>query len=77
MLNITIFNPQKIVFKGTAKSVTLPGESGTFEVLPYHKRVISRLITGPIVVDGQLFSITRGVAKVDGNELVVIAEGVT
>ena len=74
MLNITIMSTIKIIFKGEAKSVILPGDMGVFEVMLYHKRVMSRLLKGNIDVDGQQFPIARGVVKVDRNNVMVVVE---
>lgn len=72
--NLLLFTPQRIVYEGKAFSVILPGEKGVFEVLAYHKSLISRLISGFILVDGRNFFIRRGVVKVGLNKVVVIAE---
>ncbi|MCK5014428.1 MAG: hypothetical protein KAS66_11470 [Candidatus Omnitrophica bacterium] len=64
----------KIVFKGEAESVILPGDTGVFEVMSYHKRALSRLLKGNIDVDGKEFPIERGVAKVDKNNVMIVIE---
>ena len=74
MLNVTILNTAKVVFKGQAESVIFPGDTGVFEVMSYHKRMMSRLLKGNIDVDGQLFPIERGVVKIGRNEVTVIVE---
>ena len=74
MLNVTILSTIKIIFKGKAESVILPGDTGVFEVMSYHKRVLSRLLNGNIDVDGKVFAIVRGVAKVDRNNVMVVIE---
>ncbi|MCK5178764.1 MAG: hypothetical protein KAR32_04480 [Candidatus Omnitrophica bacterium] len=74
MLNVTILSTIKIIFKGKAESVILPGDTGVFEVMSYHKRVLSRLLKGNIDVDGKVFAIVRGVAKVDRNNVMVVIE---
>ncbi len=74
MLSVTIMSTIKIVFKGEAESVILPGDTGVFEVLSFHKRVLSRLLKGIIEVDGREFPIARGVAKVDRNNVMVVIE---
>lgn len=73
-LKVTILTPEKLVFRGTAESVLLPGEKGVFEVLPHHKRLMSRLLSGIIVLDGKKLAIKRGVAKVALNEVTIIVE---
>ena len=74
LLDVMILNPQKVVFEGKAESVILPGEQGVFEVLAFHKRMLSRLITGILTVGNKNFYIRRGVAKIDQNKVTVIIE---
>lgn len=74
MLDVTIMNTAKVVFKGKAESVIFPGDTGVFEIMPYHKRMMSRLLKGDIDVDGQQFPIKRGIVKVERNNIMVIVE---
>ena len=74
MIKVIIRSPTKLIFEGTAESVIMPGEYGVFETLTFHKRLISRLLKGSIDVDGRLFPIQRGIAKVDRDSVTVIAE---
>ena len=74
MLQVTVLSPTSILFQGQVKSVILPGEQGVFEVLPFHKRMASRLLQGNISIDGQLFSIRRGIMKVEKNEVSIVIE---
>ena len=73
-MEVTIIDTQRIIFKGKSKSVILPGEKGTFEILPFHKNIISRLIKGEIIVDGSSLSIKRGIVKAIKDEVTVIVE---
>jgi F-type H+-transporting ATPase subunit epsilon len=73
-MNVTAITSQKIVFKGEAKSVILPGERGVFEILPFHKHLISRLVKGKVSIDGRTFPILRGIAKVEKNSVSIIVE---
>jgi F0F1-type ATP synthase epsilon subunit len=74
LLTVTVRTPSEEVFQGKAASVILPGESGVFEVLPFHKRILSRLVTGTISVDERDIPIKRGIVMVDQNTVTVIAE---
>ena len=74
MLDVTILSNVKAVFKGKAESVIVPGDTGVFEIMSYHKRVLSRLLKGVIDVDGQEFPIARGVIKVDKNHVMIVVE---
>ena len=74
LLSIKIITPEKIVFQGKADRVILPGEGGVFEVLPFHKQILSRLLSGTIVVDDETFPIFRGVVQVAFNRITIIME---
>ena len=74
MLEVLILSPEGVIFEGKAESVSLPGERGTFEVLSFHKNLLSRLFSGSIVVDGRAFSICRGIVKVKQNIVTIISE---
>ena len=74
LLNVSILNTSRVIFTGQSKSVIVPGEEGTFEILPFHKRIMSRLVTGSVVVDQQSFQIRRGVIKADQNAVTIICE---
>ena len=48
-MTLRIISTADIVFEGEVQSVTLPGASGSFTVLPRHASLISTLIAGNIV----------------------------
>ena len=74
VLDVSIVSPIKVIFEGNARSIILPGEQGVFEILPFHKPVLSRLITGTIVVDEHPFPIHRGAVKFYQNKVTVVVE---
>lgn len=74
LLEVSLLTPEKIIFEGKAKSVILPGESGVFEVLPFHKRALSRLISGTLLIDETNFPVRRGIARVNQNKVTIIIE---
>jgi F0F1-type ATP synthase epsilon subunit len=74
LLNVSVLNLSKVLFEGQAQRVVVSGEEGVFEILPFHKRIISRLITGSVVVDEQSIPIRRGVVKADQNTVTIIIE---
>ncbi|MFC1807951.1 hypothetical protein ACFL0T_06255 [Candidatus Omnitrophota bacterium] len=73
-INVTVINPERVVFQGKAKNIILPGEEGIFEILPYHKSIISRLISGRLIIEDKVFRIHRGIAKADKNHVTIIVE---
>lgn len=74
LLEISVLGPKEVIFEGKAKSVILPGEQGVFEILPFHKRALSRLISGTLLIDEESFPIRRGVVKVNQNRVTIIVE---
>ncbi len=74
LLSIKIVTPEKILFQGKADRVILPGEAGVFEVLPFHKQILSRLFAGTVVIDDAMFPVYRGIVKVAFNKITIIME---
>jgi F0F1-type ATP synthase epsilon subunit len=74
MLEVSLLTPKEVIFEGKACSIILPGEQGVFEVQPFHKRILSRLISGILFIDEQSFSVHRGIAKVNQNKVTIIIE---
>lgn len=73
-LEVSLLTPEDTIFEGKAKSVILPGESGVFEVLAYHKRLLSRLVSGVMFIDQKNFSLRRGIVKINQNKVTIIIE---
>ncbi len=73
-LDVKIISPQEILFEGQAQCVILPGEYGVFEVCPFHRPVISRLLPGQVLIDGKPVAIKRGIVKVLHDTLTAIVE---
>lgn len=74
LLEVVILTPKEAIFEGKAKSVILPGENGVFEILPFHKGIVSRLISGNLFIDGEKIPIRRGMVKLYKNQMTVIME---
>jgi F0F1-type ATP synthase epsilon subunit len=75
LLDIIILSPQQgIIFQGKANSVIVPGDRGVFEILPFHKRIISRLLAGKLSIDGRSFPLHRGIVEVNQNHVTIILE---
>lgn len=73
-IDISLLTPNKVLFKGKAGTIIMPGEQGVFEVLAFHKPILSRLISGILYIDDLKFSIKRGIVKVKHNQVTVVAE---
>jgi F-type H+-transporting ATPase subunit epsilon len=74
MVDVVIVTASEVLFKGQAEHVSLPGEAGVFEVWPYHRPLVSRLLPGLILIDEQPMAIRHGVVNVGRNTLTAIVE---
>jgi len=75
MFNTIVLTPNRVLFKGEAWSVFLPGATGEFEVLEFHKPIISLLRNGRIIVNwDKEIPIKRGAMRMAGDELIAIVE---
>ncbi len=64
-----------VVFREMASLVVLPGEEGEFSVLDFHQPIVSCLKEGVVKIDEkQSTPIKRGIARMEGNELVILVE---
>ncbi len=73
-LSVSVVSPTGVLYEGQAASVVVPGEAGVFEVLPFHHRIVSRLLSGTVFVDSIKFHIRRGIVKAAQNTVTVIVE---
>jgi F-type H+-transporting ATPase subunit epsilon len=73
-LNVCVLNPKEVIFEGKARSIVVPGEEGVFEVMPFHKRILSRLLSGIILIDDKNFPVKRGIIKVNQDKVTIIVE---
>ncbi|MDR0828923.1 MAG: ATP synthase F1 subunit epsilon [Prevotellaceae bacterium] len=79
-MKLEIITPEKTVFRGNIKSVTLPGTLGLFEVLENHAPLISSLKEGTVKIvkangEEKTVEILDGFAEVSNNEINVCVEG--
>ena len=74
MLDVLVLGPEGALFEGKTRHIILPGEMGVFEVHSYHRPILTRLLSGRIVMDGQALPIRRGVVKVERNHVVALVE---
>lgn len=79
---LEILTPDKTVFSGRIKSVTVPGSKGPFTVLINHAPIISTLETGEINLQTELgdnihFMVNGGMIEVNNNKIMVLSEKVS
>ncbi|MDR0892296.1 MAG: ATP synthase F1 subunit epsilon [Mediterranea sp.] len=75
-LHVSIVAPEKVLFEGTVKLVTLPGSMGSFSILPQHAPIVSSLKAGTVsyvTTAGEEHSleVQGGFVEQSGNEVSV------
>jgi len=76
---LEIITPDKKLFEGEAKSLTVPGSEGSLGVLDNHAPMIASLKKGKVKIttdksDVKFFEIHGGVIEILKNKVVVLAE---
>lgn len=78
-MTVDIITPDKSLFKGEARAVTVPGIDGSLGILERHAPLISALKSGKVKVTDSagketIFEIDGGVAEVKDNKVIILAE---
>lgn len=78
-MNVEIINPDKLIFKGEASLVQLPGKDGSFEILNNHAPLISILAKGKVKIinnnkEIEFYDISGGLIEVVKNKVLILAE---
>lgn len=76
-MNLVILSPDKELFSGAVKSVTVPGTEGSFQMLNNHAPIVSSLGRGEVRVVTQSneqlkFSVEGGFVEMLNNEVAVL-----
>ena len=79
-MKLEILTPDKKIFEGEIRSVTVPGTMGSFEVLKDHAPIVSTLEDGKVIIRTgekaeEVIFIRGGVIEVLDNHIMVLAEG--
>jgi F-type H+-transporting ATPase subunit epsilon len=81
-VKIEIITPDKKIFEGDIKSVRVPGQKGSFQVLKDHAPIISTLDKGQVIIIDEAgiekrFEIEGGVIEVKTNKIILLADSVS
>jgi F-type H+-transporting ATPase subunit epsilon len=81
-MKIEIITPDAKVFEGDIKSVRVPGQKGSFQVLKDHAPIVSTLDNGLVFITDQSgnetrYQISGGVIEVKMNKIILLAESAT
>lgn len=78
-LELEIISPEKRVYTGKVKSVTIPGTNGNFQVLYNHAPLISTFEIGIIKLvlpddSSRIFTTSGGSAEILNNKILIISD---
>ncbi len=78
-IKLEVITPSKAVYSGKIKSITVPGSSGSFQVLLNHAPIISTLEIGKIKIlehngKNHEFSTSGGTIEVIDNKILILVE---
>lgn len=73
---VELLTPDKTLFSGEAKVITLPGVNGSFQLMENHAPMIANLKSGNIEIKDnnktQSFEINSGLVEVLKNKVVIL-----
>ena len=87
MLKLKIVTPEKLLFNGYCKSVTIPGELGEFQILKGHSSILSSIKIGILKFDktkdlsndfikSEKIIILGGFVKIEKNNVDILSNAV-
>ena len=53
-MELQIVSPEAELLSGEVESVTIPGKSGSFQILNNHAPIVSTLVSGNVIIKGNL-----------------------
>ena len=81
IIDLDIVSPDRKVYSGKIKSVSAPGITGGFQVLPNHAPYVTTLGTGKVKVieesgKEEIYAVSGGIFEVKGNKASLLAESI-
>ncbi|NBC25764.1 MAG: ATP synthase F1 subunit epsilon [Bacteroidetes bacterium] len=81
-IHAQVLTPEGSKFEGDVLSVTVPGSSGSFQMLHNHAPIVSSLDVGPVLIQKedntvQVYAVSGGFVEMTGNKVTLLAERAT
>jgi len=78
-MKVEIITPNSSLFKGEAKSVTVPSQQGPFTMLEHHAPIVAILVAGKVTLTDlqdktQQFAIQGGFCEQHNDTIIICAE---
>jgi F-type H+-transporting ATPase subunit epsilon len=75
-MQVEVLTPDKTLYTGEAEVITLPGVSGSFQIMTNHAAMIANLTAGQMEVKNgsnvETFDVAGGLVEVIHNKVVVL-----
>lgn len=72
---LTVIDIDTVLYKNEVHCVFVPGNTGEFEIFPFHYPVLTLLKEGNLIIDWkEMISLNRGILKFLRNDCVAIIE---
>ncbi len=80
-MNLVILSPEREIFSGAVKSVSVPGTDGGFQILDRHAPIVSSLKSGEVRVvtdknETLAFAVDGGFVEMLNNEVALLVSGI-
>lgn len=79
-MKLTIITPDSVVYEGSFTAITVPGTSGSFQILRDHAAIVSTLQDGEVIIENgkekEKIIIKGGVVETKDNTVTLLAEGI-
>lgn len=79
-MKLSIITPDKLAYEGEVTAVTVPGITGSFQIMKDHAAIVSILEDGNVIIksinDEQVIIIKGGVVEAKDNNIIILAEGI-
>lgn len=79
-MKLTIITPDAIAYEGDFTTLTVPGTSGSFQILKDHAAIVSTLSDGEVIIENgneeKRMRIKGGVVETKDNTVTLLAEGI-
>ncbi len=80
-MNLVVLSPEKEIFSGPIKSVQVPGDEGSFQMLEGHAAIVAALAKGAVNVvkstgEKLSFEVSGGFVECLNNEVSLLVSGI-
>lgn len=73
--SLKVMDPDRVIYEGEVTNLFLQGDTGEFEILPFHYPVLSVLRQGRMIINWKYYiAVRKGIVRFFKNECVAIVE---